>query len=246
MLKRKSALITGTNRGIGRALVETFACNGANVWAHARRETPEFVQDMHSIARKYGVEIYPLFFDMTDTSAMKDAIRGIAAEKLPLDILVNNAGVPHGGFFQMTSVKKIREVFEINFFAQLELTQLVTRVMSRQKSGSIVNIASVSGIDLHAGNCAYGTSKAALIALTQTLAAELAVHGIRVNAVAPGLTDTDMAGQMEEKAGRNMVESSAMRRLARAEEIAEAVVFLASDRASFITGQVLRVDGATI
>jgi 3-oxoacyl-[acyl-carrier protein] reductase len=245
-LKGKHAIITGTNRGIGRALVEAFAANGANVWAHARRETPEFVADMQQIAERYGVQIWPVFFDMTNRVAMKEVVKGIFIQKLPVDILVNNAGMAHGGLFQMTPVVTIREVFEVNFFAQLELTQLVAHIMARCKSGSIVNMASIVGQDLHAGTCAYGTSKAALIAITKVLAAELAPLGIRVNAVAPGLTDTDMAKKMETKAEQAMLENSAMKRMAHPDEVADAVVYLVSERATFITGQVLRVDGGTV
>ena len=245
MIKKKNALISGTNRGIGHSLITAFAKNGANVWAHARRESPDFAAGLQKIARQYKVEVRPLYFDMADSAAMKAAIREIVATQEPLDILVNNAGVAHGGLFQMTPIATIRDVFEINFFAQLELTQLVVRLMSRHKSGSIVNMSSIAGLDLPEGNAAYGTSKAALIAATRTLAAELAPLGIRINAVAPGLTDTDMAKLMDEKAGLAMIENSAMKRMTQPEEVAEAVLFLASDRASFISGQVLRVDGGS-
>lgn len=246
MLKGKTAFITGSNRGIGRAVLDAFARKGANLWAHARRETPEFIAEMRETAVKFGVEIWPVFFDMSDVTAMKSTIREIASSKIPIDILVNNAGIAHGGLFQMTPISKVREVFEINFFSQLELTQIISRLMARQKNGNIINIASISGLDLNVGNIAYGVSKAALIAATHTLAAEFAPLGIRINAVAPGLTDTDMAKQMEGKAGLTMVENSAMKRLASVDEIAETVLFLASDRSSFISGQVIRVDGGRI
>jgi 3-oxoacyl-[acyl-carrier protein] reductase len=163
----------------------------------------------------------------------------------PIDVLVNNAGVAHGGLFQMTPMAKVREVFDVNLFAPLALSQAVIGPMRKRGGGSIINIASIAGLDLHAGNVAYGTSKAALIAATRTLAAELGALNIRVNAIAPGLTDTDMAGQMEKKAGTDMVERTAFKRMAKPTEIADTAVFLASDMASFITGQVLRVDGGT-
>ena len=125
----------------------------------------------------------------------------------------------------------------------MELTRLVLKIMTRKKSGSIVNISSIAGLDLAAGNSAYGVSKAALAAWTKTLAAEFTGSGIRINAVAPGLTDTRMAVLMEEKAKQEMISASAMNRLAKPEEIAQAVFFLTSDAASFINGQILRVDG---
>jgi 3-oxoacyl-[acyl-carrier protein] reductase len=201
---------------------------------------------MKKIAAQYGVLIWPVFFDMTDSQSMHTVIKTIHQSKLPVDILINNAGIAHGGMFQLTPVSKIREVFDVNFFSQLDLTQAVSRLMGSRKTGSIVNVASIAGLDLHPGNVAYGTSKAALIAVTRCLAAEFAPLGIRVNAVAPGLTDTEMACKMEPKAERAMIEAAAMKRMARVEEVAEAIVFLASGKSSFITGQVLRIDGGTV
>ena len=143
----------------------------------------------------------------------------------------------------MTSIDTIKDVFEVNYFAAIKLTQLIARGMTKKKQGAIVNIASISGIDLESGNCAYGASKAALIAFTQTGAQELAPYGIRMNAVAPGPTDTRMAELITTEAREKMLASSAMHRLCKPEEVADAVFYLASEQASFVNGQVLRVDG---
>ena len=242
MLKGKTALITGSNRGIGKALALEFARNGANIVAHARRETPEFLATLEGLVSKYGVKVTPLFFDMTDSEAMKAAVRGLISTRTPVDILVNNAGVAHGAFFQMTGIDKVREVFDINLFSLMELTQFLLRYMVR-RGGSIINMGSVLGLDMPAGSCAYGLSKAAVMAFTQTLAAECGPLGVRVNAIAPGLMDTGMADQMEAKAKEAMIARCAMKRLAHPEEIARTAVFLASERASFVNGQIIRIDG---
>lgn len=241
----KTVLITGANRGIGRALVEAFAQAGANLLVHSRFATEVFAVDMLDLATRHGVQVERLSFEMTDTPAMKAAVDAALPAGRPIDVLVNNAGIAHGGLFQMTPVSIVRGVFDVNFFAQLELTQLILRRMVRQKSGAIVNIGSIAGLDLLAGNIAYGTSKAALMACTQTLAAEVGSLGVRVNAVAPGLTDTEMATHMDKKAASRMIEGSAMGRQATVGEIAQVVLFLASDAASFVNGQIIPVNGGS-
>ena len=243
LLRNKTALITGCNRGIGKTIVETFAVNGANIWACARKETPEFQEFIGNISIKYGVTIRALYFDLTNENEIKESLKTLVTERCKIDVLVNNAGIAHGGFLQMTSLKTIKEVFEINFFSQLLIIQLISKLMMRQKCGSIVNLASVGGLDSYPGYSAYGSSKAALIYATKTLAKELAPYNVRINAVAPSLTATDMASQMEEKAKIILVGDSAMKRLAKPEEIANMALFLASDLASFVNGQVMRVDG---
>lgn len=243
-MPNKTVFITGTNRGLGKAFVLAFADAGYDVIAHARKETPEFVTWCRETSVQQGVVVTPICFDMTDSDAMKAAVRELLmVRKLSVDVLVNNAGVAHGGLFQMTSMAKIREVFDINLFSAMELTQLFLRPMIRKGKGAIINIGSISGIDMKVGNCAYGLSKAAIMAFTRTLAAECGPKGVRVNAIAPGLAATDMAGQMEEQAGREMLARSVMNRLARPDEIARVAVFLASDDASFVNGQIVNVDG---
>lgn len=243
LLYNKVALITGSNRGIGRAILETFAQNGANILACARTKNDAFERYTSEMSQKYEVEIKPLYFDLAKESEIKDACKVLISQKEKINILVNNAGMAYGNFFQMTSIDKVREIFEVNFFSQLLVTQQLVKLIKRQGKGSIINISSISGIDAEVGYIAYGSSKAALIYATKVLAQEFAAIDIRVNTIAPGLTDTEMADQMEHKARENMVRSSAMHRLATPREIANTALYLASDLSEFVNGQVIRVDG---
>ena len=231
-LKDKVAVVTGGSRGIGRSICELFADEGAHVIA---------LYKTNFNYEKANVEGYKADVCLdSDIEKLKEFILNKYGK---IDILVNNAGIAHGGFLQMTSLSTIKDVFEINFFSQLLIIQIVSKLMMRNKSGSIINMSSIAGLDAYPGYSAYGSSKAALIYATKTLAKELAPFNIRINAVAPGLTETDMATQMEDKAKDIMVGDSAMKRLAQPQEIANMALFLASDLSSFVNGQVMRVDG---
>ena len=244
ILQNKNAIITGTNRGIGNQIVRTFAQEGCSIWACARKKTDEFEEELRTIGEENGVRIEPLYFDMTDYQEMKSAVSSIQKSKIPVDVLVNCAGILSNAPFQMTSSEEFRKVYDVNFFASVELTRLVVKLMTRQKKGAIVNIGSVSGLDPHPANTAYGSSKAALLMFTQILASEVAGLGIRVNAIAPGNTDTEMIRPVRASAGdESMFDITAMGRFATPHEIAEVAAFLASERSSFINGEIIRVDG---
>lgn len=242
-LKNKNAIITGANRGIGFTTLQLFAKNGCNVWACIRKPNPEFEEQIKIIAEENGVWIKPVYFDLSNVEEIKAGIKQLASDKYSIDILVNNAGIPYGGLMTMTPIAKLKEVFEVNYFSQILMMQLVARYMMRQKKGSIINMASVGGIETNAGYLAYGSSKAALIWATKCVAKELGVFGIRVNAVAPGLTQTTMGNFKSEDELQKVINVTSLGRMATPEEIAKGIAYLASDDASFITGHVLVIDG---
>lgn len=243
VLENKTAIITGANRGIGKAILLEFAEEGADVWAFMRTRNDDWERDMGDIAKEHGVSIHPVYVDVTDYEQVKQHIHQI--KKLnTIDVLVNNAGMTGQNLlFEMTPLSEMKKVFETNFFAAIYLTQLVVRVMRRQKNGVIVNLTSVAALDGNPGQVEYSSSKGALVAETRKLAIELGKYGIRVNAVAPGITETSMISSMSEEMKNFELSKIILDRFARPEEIANAVAFLSSDKSSYITGQVLRVDG---
>ncbi len=245
-LEGKNVLLTGARRGIGHVILELFASNGANIWACARTPDDDFEKDIKALAEKNGVWIEPVYFDLSDEESVKTGIQQIIKEKKPVDVLINNAGVAFGALSTMTPITKLKEVFQINYFAQIQIMQLVLRVMMKQKSGTIINMASIGGIETAPGYLAYGSSKSALIYATKSISHEVGQYGIRVNAIAPGLVETEMGDFKSQDEIDKILDRSSLHRKARPEEIADCALFLASNQSSFITGQVLIADGGRI
>ena len=236
-------IITGSNRGIGKAMVEAFAASGANIWACARKSTPEFEAWLKETAEKTGVWIKPVYFELTDNDAINAGVQSIIDDGHPIDVLVNNAGISTVGLLSMSKVEDIENLFAVNYFAMLRIIQKVSKRMARQKKGVIINMGSNAGIAPQPGKIAYGSSKAAVMMMTKCLAKELGPMGIRVNAIAPGPIETEMIHQYKDDVLKNLASETALRRLGTTEEIAKVAVFLASEQASYINGEIINVDG---
>ena len=243
LLENKNIIVTGTRRGIGKKLLEILAANGANVWAHARIETNDFTDECKRLSEKYKIQVWPVCFEMTDYEAMRGEIKKIRNYKLQVDGLVNNAGITYNALFQMSDMNVVRKQMEVNFFSVYQFTQYIVKLMIRTKNGSIVNISSTAGLDGNSGKSAYGASKAALIAMTKSVAAELGNQGIRANCIAPGITETEMLSTMPDYIVEAVKNDVDLKRVGKPEDIADTAVFLLSDLSSYITGQVIRVDG---
>ena len=244
LLKNKVALITGSNRGVGLSILKKFSENGAEIIACARTKNEEFEKLISEISQKYQNKITPVYFDLTKENEIVKGLEEIEKISDKIEIIVNNAGVNQVSLFQMTPMNKIREVFDINFFSHLKLTQRLMKILIKNKKGSIINISSNAAEECDAGRSGYATSKAALIAFTKVLSKELGSFNIRVNAVAPGLTNTDM---MEKGVSKKIIETAvnrvALKRPAEPVEISNVVMFLASDLSSYVSGEIIFVTG---
>lgn len=245
LLKDKVCLVTGTSRGIGGAILRRFVEEGAIVYANTRNEgSLDLVCEAYN--NTYQGKTIPIYFDITDEKAAKQAFLTIKKQHQKLDVLVNNAGVMKDSLIGMINKKLIQEVFEVNVFAMMQMIQLANKLMGRQKSGSIINMASIVGTNGNSGQLVYSASKGAVVAMTKAAAKELASDNIRVNAVAPGMIDTDMFHSIGEIKIQENLEKIKMGRLGSPDEIANACVFLASDLSVYVSGQILGVDGVTV
>jgi len=241
-LEGKVALVTGGSRGIGRAIAEALAEQGATVVVNYVRAEADAQEVAKGIAEKGGkAEI--IGFDVADAAASEAAIAEVAKRHGRLDIAVSNAGISIDGLILRLKAEDIARTLNVNVGGAFAVARAATKVMMRARTGRIVFVSSVVGEAGNAGQTAYSASKAALLGLTRSLAREYVGRGITVNAVAPGYVDTDMTRALTSEQRENVLKSVPLGRVATAREIATGVAYLASDEASYVTGQVLRING---
>ena len=246
MLTGKVCIVTGGSRGIGKAISQLFAQNGAIVYAVATRKgsVEEWAKEFNAGLRG---EVRSLYFDIADESAVRDGVMQVKKACGHIDGLVNNAGVEFDELIGMISRDNMEKMFSVNVYGTINMLQTVSRIMGRQENGgSIVNITSMTALRGNKGQLVYSATKGAVISLTRSAAKELAEKKIRVNAIAPGLTDTDMLKQADPKKLQDRINNICMGRIAKPEDIAKACLFMVSDLSSYVSGQVLAVDGCTV
>lgn len=245
MLESKVCLITGASRGIGWATAELFASHGAALVLTAR-SAEALEQRRQSIQERFGTPVSTFVADSGDAKAVQACYLELFKQYKKLDVLVNNAGIMQDALLGMISDELASSVVRTNVLGSVFHIQAASRLMGRAKSGSIVNLTSIIGRFGKEGQTVYASSKAAIIGMTLAAAKELAPKGIRVNAVAPGMIDTQMTRDLPEKNHREAIASIKMGRIGQPAEVANTILFLASDMASYITGQVVGVDGGMV
>jgi len=238
-LENKKALITGAYRGIGKTIADLFIAEGAEVWG-LDYKTPE---DLSARVDAAKGKLHWVTADLSQVAGVEAAIEGAIKEADGFDILVNNAGITKDNLSFRMSLEEWQKVLDINLSAAFMVARTVGRDMIRKRTGSIINMASVVGVHGNGGQANYSASKAGLIGVTKSLALETASRGVRANAIAPGYIATDMTAVLPDKVKEVMLEKIPLKRMGTPQDIANAALFLASDDSTYITGQVLPVDG---
>ncbi|MEG2290813.1 MAG: 3-oxoacyl-[acyl-carrier-protein] reductase [Clostridium sp.] len=242
MLKGKCAVVTGASRGIGRAIALKYAKLGANLVINYRSSEEEAIA-LENELKELGVEVLVVKADISNFDEANNLIVKAKEKFGSVDILVNNAGITKDGLVMRMKEEDFDRVIEVNLKGVFNCIRAVTPIMIRQKSGKVINMASVVGITGNAGQLNYCAAKAGVIGMTKSLAREVGSRGINVNAIAPGFIVTDMTNALGEKAKEAVMANIPLKRFGEASDIAEVAAFLASDAGSYITGQVISVDG---
>ncbi|MER0438871.1 3-oxoacyl-[acyl-carrier-protein] reductase [Emticicia sp. W12TSBA100-4] len=245
LLQNKVALVTGASRGIGREIAKKFAEQGANV-AFTYLSSIEKGQALEAELAAYGIKAKGYRSDASDFAAAEQLVTDVVADFGTLDILVNNAGITRDTLLMRMSEEQWDEVLRVNLKSVFNLTKAATKPMMRAKSGSIINMTSVVGLMGNAGQANYSASKAGILGFTKSVAKELGSRNIRSNAIAPGFIETEMTGELNEKALEDWLKNIPLKRAGQGEDVANACVFLASDMSKYITGQTLQVDGGML
>ncbi len=245
LLENKTALITGATRGIGKGIAEVFAKHGANV-AFTFNSSVEAATALENELKSSGVEAKGYQSNAANFDAAQELAKSVIEEFGGIDILINNAGITKDNLLMRISEEDFDKVIEVNLKSVFNLTKAVIRPMMKQRSGSIINMSSVVGVKGNAGQTNYAASKAGILGFTKSVALELGSRNIRCNAIAPGFIETEMTGALPEETVKSWRESIPLKRGGAPEDIANACVFLASDMATYITGQTLNVDGGML
>lgn len=246
ILDKKIVFITGAARGIGFASAKVFARAGATVLLGGRN-LEKIEQAIDAIRQESpDAQLAPILCDVADEKNVKAAFRKIFSTYKRLDVLLANAGVLNDALIGMVTTEQIREVFGVNTFGVLYCSQYASRLMSRTGAGSIILVSSIIGTNGNKGQAVYSGSKAAVIGITKSLAKELAEQNIRINAIAPGFIDTDMARSISKEKFQERLDSIKMGRIGQPEEVANVALFLASDLSTYVTGQIIGVDGGML
>ena len=245
MEDRKVVLITGGTRGIGKSVAERFAKEGYNLVLNYVSENTD-IESIKNNFKEYGNEVLILKADVSKFDECENLVKETISKFGKIDVLVNNAGITKDGLIAMMKEDAFDRVIDINLKGTFNMTRNVVPYMMKKRCGNIVNISSVVGVAGNAGQSNYAASKAGIIGFTKSLAKELSARNIRVNAVAPGFIDTDMTSVLTDKVKENIYAQIPLKRMGDTKEVANVVYFLSNDESSYITGQVINVDGGMV